>query len=279
VENQILCCDAMEGLRQIPDESVSLVFTSIPYNVRSKYGNNSQGKPIDDDRPWAQYLAWLKTIFLEWKRILRKGGRAVINCDSIRTRDSDDRGRYFKRPIVKDIDILMDEVGLLYFDDIAWVKKNVRNNKCQWGTHRSPQQPILRREAEYLLVFCKDQWELPCITGQESDMTSEEFATLTSNVWHVPAETRPYCPHPCAFSEPLAYGVIKLFSWPGRHAADGDWVVDCFSGTGTTCAMAARLGRKFTGIDASPNFCRAARERVGKELKTRKAEGQSVTAA
>ena len=57
LENEIICCDVIEGLRKLPDDSVTLVFTSIPYNVQSNYGLDRNGNKIEDNRPWGEYLS------------------------------------------------------------------------------------------------------------------------------------------------------------------------------------------------------------------------------
>jgi len=58
------------------------------------------------------------------------------------------------------------------------------------------------------------------------------------------------------FPEALAERVIKLFSYRG------DVVLDPFNGAGTTTAVASRLGRRFLGIDISPEYCATARSRL-----------------
>lgn len=62
--------------------------------------------------------------------------------------------------------------------------------------------------------------------------------------------------HPAMFPEELALRIIKLFSFAG------DVVLDPFNGAGTTTAVAQRLGRRFVGIDISPEYCAVARNRL-----------------
>ena len=260
VIDAVINADVIDGLRKIPDGKVSLIFTSIPYNNDLDYGRDLNGNLIIDNRPWAEYCQWLTDVFTEHKRVLRPGARCVINCDSISTRDEDEKGMYYKRPIIKDICNIMEKVGLLYRDEICWVKTNVGSKKSRWGSWLSASCPAIRREHEYLLVFSKDQWDLPNETGMDSDLTDKEFIELTNSVWELPAETHPYFPHPAAFPVSLAERVIKLFSFPG------DWVVDCFAGTFTTCVAAARLHRHYTGIDCNTNYCAKGKERIEEEL-------------
>ncbi len=62
--------------------------------------------------------------------------------------------------------------------------------------------------------------------------------------------------HPAMFPEELVMRVIKLFSYVG------DVVLDPFNGAGTTTAVAKKLGRRFLGIDISPEYCEIARQRL-----------------
>ena len=81
--NKIMHDDVIDGLKKIEDDSVSLVFTSPPYNVDIKYGNH------DDTMPYTDYLDWLKDIWSECYRALRPGGRLVINIDSMVNHEED----------------------------------------------------------------------------------------------------------------------------------------------------------------------------------------------
>ena len=62
--------------------------------------------------------------------------------------------------------------------------------------------------------------------------------------------------HPATFPEKLASDLIVSFSNPG------DIVFDCFSGAGTTCKMAKKLGRRYLGVDISQEYCDLARKRI-----------------
>jgi site-specific DNA-methyltransferase (cytosine-N4-specific) len=77
------------------------------------------------------------------------------------------------------------------------------------------------------------------------------------DVWSVP--TRPYKgPHFAAFPVDLPLRCIAAGCKPGGT------VLDPFAGSGTTGLAAIRLGRRFTGIDLSPDFARLAAERLAR---------------
>jgi DNA modification methylase len=62
--------------------------------------------------------------------------------------------------------------------------------------------------------------------------------------------------HSAAFPSALPEWFIKLFTEPG------DWVLDPFAGSGTTCEVAGKLRRNSVGIDILPEYCELARSRT-----------------
>ena len=75
--------------------------------------------------------------------------------------------------------------------------------------------------------------------------------------------------HPATMPDALGGDLIACFSEPG------DLVLDPLMGSGTTCVMAARLGRHYMGMDASARYVEIARRRLDAEVMD--AEGQPET--
>ncbi len=247
IKNSIIYADVLDGLKKIPDESLELAFSSPPYNIDLKGYENR-----DDNQPYHDYVNWLKSIFIECKRILVSGGRLVINIDSVRNRQDDEE---YMRPIYADLVNIGREVGLKFRTEICWYKQNWSGRATAFGSFMSPSNPAIRRNHEYLLVWSKDDWKLE--GDQEmADMTSEEFQKWTFSTWFISPETRNLNDHPAPFPEELAYRVIKLFSYRGNT------VLDFFMGTGTTGYVAKTLGRNYIGIDNSKSNVDFATNRI-----------------
>ena len=51
-----------------------------------------------------------------------------------------------------------------------------------------------------------------------------------------------------------------------RFSNENDIVLDCFSGSGTTAVACKNLGRKFIGIEISPEYCKIAEDRLRQEV-------------
>jgi len=258
VINSIIHDDVLEGIKQIPDNTVSLIFTSPPYNVGIKYGNH------EDTMKYSDYLEWLKSIWKECYRVLRPGGRLVINIDSMvnheETREAkkvDHTNRIYFRPIYADLVNMNEDIGYNFRCDIAWFKHQVVGRATAWGSYKSCSNPIVRRNHEYLLVWNKGPWQLkPTEKDSKSDLTKEEFESWTMSHWFIQPETRKLGGHDVPFPEKLAKRVIKLYSYPG------DVVLDVFSGTGTTSKVAHVLGRKYIGIDNHLESVEYSRRRI-----------------
>jgi len=132
-----------------------------------------------------------------------------------------------------------------------------RNGCCTWcgNSYKSPSNPIIRRNHEYILVWSKGNWKLE---GDKDliDITAEEFQQWTLSTWFVQPETRNMGGHPVPFPVKLVRRVLKLFSYKN------DVILDPFNGSGTTTYVANMLNRKYIGIDNSLEYCDFARNRI-----------------
>lgn len=245
--NSIICDDVLKGLSQIPDETVHLIVTSPPYNIELDGYENR-----DDNEPYKQYVEWLKKIIYECKRVLVKGGRLVINIDSVRNRQDDDE---YMRPIYADLVYIGREIGLKFRTEICWYKQNWSGRATAFGSYMSCSNPAIRRNHEYVLVWSKGEWKLEG-DSEFSDMTPEEFQNWTFSTWFITPETRNLNNHPAPFPEELIRRIIKLFSYRNNT------VLDPFMGTGTTAVVAKALNRNYIGIDNSPKQVAYAKERI-----------------
>lgn len=251
--NSLEVKDCLEYIKEIEDESVTLCFTSPPYNVKLDYSD------YNDDLKYKQYLNWLKDIFIETKRVLRDGGRLVINIDAITNIEDEDADKTeYVRNIYTDLSIIMRDIKMKFRGEHAWFKQNTPGKKTAWGSWKSCSNPIITRNHEYVLVWCKDNWKLPRVS-EDSDLTKEEFMEYVRSAWEVVPQTKKKADHPAAFPEELAKRVIKLHSYPG------DIVLDPFMGTGTTAVVAKRYKRNYLGCDISEKYIKFAKERINCE--------------
>lgn len=239
--DKIICGDSGIILKGIPDNSVDLIFTSPPYNFGLEYTNTG------DDLGWPSYFEKLFSIFTECIRVLKYGGRILVNV----------------QPLYSDyipshhlISNFFLQNKLIWKGEILWEKSNYNCKYTAWGSWKSPSSPYLKYTWEFIEIFCKGSLKKEG-KKEDADITGEEFKEWVYARWNISPERRmKEYGHPAMFPEKLAERVIKLFSFKG------DLVLDPFNGVGTTTLAAKKLGRRYLGMDISGEYCDRARERV-----------------
>jgi site-specific DNA-methyltransferase (adenine-specific) len=226
-----------EDMRELPDNSTALMVTSPPYNV---------GKDYDLDMTLEEYLAFLKRVLAETKRVLVPGGRIAFNVANL--------GRKPYIPLNAHIASIAEELGLLMRGEIIWVKAKGAGGSCAWGSWMSAGNPTLRDLHEYVLIFSKERFDRP--KKGKSTISRDEFMSATTSVWNIPAESARRVGHPAPFPVALVERLIHLYTF------EGDTVLDPFMGSGTTAVAAVQTGRRFVGYEIDPDYLTLSMERV-----------------
>lgn len=234
--NRIYCHTA-EDMHHVPDGSVALAFTSPPYN---------SGKEYDADLELGNYFALMARVGAEVYRVLKPGGRYVINVANL--------GRKPYLPMHAFFYLVHVNLGFLPAGEIIWQKGDATSSSCAWGSWLSAKGPRIRDIHEYLLVLAKEEFSRP--DKGTSDITKDEFLASTLSIWKVQPESAKRVGHPAPFSVELASRVIRLYSY--RE----DVVLDPFMGSGTTCVAAKKLGRYYVGYEIIPEYCELAEKRL-----------------
>jgi len=244
--NKIISGDALEVMKELPNNSIHLIVTSPPYNVGMNY------KQSDDRKPYLEYLKFLEGVFRECYRVLIRGGRIAVNCPATVLQSASSKMAYLSL----DICLMLRKIGFLDREWVCWIKGprgEILGKSTSWGSWRSPSCPYTRDASEFIIVMDKETHKREDKKGM-NDIAAEEFLLYSSNCWYFPPETRKL--HPAPFPEELPLRLIKFYTWKD------DIVLDPFVGSGTTAVVAKKLGRRFIGIDISEEYCRMARERV-----------------
>ena len=239
--NQILCGDSEDLLKKLPENCIDLVFTSPPYN----FGLDYEGG--EDSENWSLYFEKLFRILNECVRVLKHGGRLIINV----------------QPLFSDyipshhiISGYMRDMGMIWKGEILWEKNNYNCKYTAWGSWKSPSSPYLKYTWEFIEIFCKGSLK---INGKSSDadITGDEFKKWVYAKWSIaPERNMKEFDHPAMFPEELARRILLLFSFQGNV------VLDPFTGVGTTCLAAKKNGRIYLGIDNSRQYCNTSLKRL-----------------
>ena len=240
-ENKIICADSSEFLKKLPDNCIDIIFTSPPYNFGLDYDSHN------DTARWNDYFDMLFAIFKECIRVLKYGGRFVVNVQPLYS-------DYI--PIHHIISNFFIQNKMIWKGEIIWEKNNYNCKYSSWGSWKSPASPYLKYTWEFVEVYCKGDLKKQG-DNENIDITAEEFKSWVVAKWSIaPERNMQEFGHPAMFPEQLAERVLKLFSYKN------DVVLDPFNGAGTTTVVAKKTGRRYLGIDISEEYCKTAQKRI-----------------
>lgn len=243
---QLLQGDCLDLMKQIPDGSVNLVVTSPPYNVGLEYAS------YKDDKPFEEYIGFLKEVFLLAYGVLAEDGRVVINIGD---------GKSGKMPTHSVVQMMMCDIGYVPMATIIWNKRTT-SNRAAWGSFMSPSCPSFPSCMEYVMLFSKTPKLLHKGTPT---IQKEDFIKWTSPLWEFMPETRIRdIGHPAAFPIELPRRCIELLTY--RE----DTVLDMFMGSGTTGVACVNTNRRFIGIEKDEKYFAIAKDRIEKAISTPK---------
>jgi modification methylase len=247
--NTILSGDCIALMDSLPAKSVDLVFADPPYNLQLGgellRPNNSKVDGVDEDwdrfSDFAAYDQFTRDWLRAARRILKDDGSLWVI------------GSYHN---IYRVGAILQDLGYWMLNDIVWRKSNPMPNFR--GTRFTNAHETLiwcakSAEARYTFNYdsmkalnddlqMRSDWTLPLCTGGER-LKSAGRKT-----------------HPTQKPESLLYRVIMASTKPG------DVVVDPFFGTGTTGAVAKKLGRNFIGLERDPDYIAAATDRISKVI-------------
>ena len=246
---QILSGDCVAAMRALPDASVDLVFADPPYNLQLGGDlNRPDGSLVDAVKDhWDRFAsfqtyddftrAWLT----EAKRVLKPDGALWVI------------GSYHN---IYRVGAILQDLGFWILNDIVWRKTNPMPNfkgtrftnaheTLIWASQGEKARYHFNYRAMKTLndeLQMRSDWVIPLCGGQER---------LKEDGHKV---------HPTQKPEALLYRVLLATT------ERGDVVLDPFFGTGTTGAVAKRLGREWIGCEREGNYRGAALARIAREL-------------
>jgi modification methylase len=248
--DEILMGDCIAEMARLPDKSVDMIFADPPYNLQLGGDlfrpEGSRVDAVDDEWDKFDSLAAYDNFTREWlaeaRRILKDNGTIWVI------------GSYHN---IFRVGSLLQDAEFWILNDVIWRKANPMPNFR--GTRFTNAHETLiwcakDEKARYTFNYramkalnddlqMRSDWVLPICSGQERVKDDEGIKA-----------------HPTQKPEALLYRILLACTKPG------DIVLDPFFGTGTTGAVARRLGRRWIGIEREPSYVKVARERIASTL-------------
>jgi modification methylase len=244
---RIIVGDCVAEMAKVTAGSVDLVFADPPYNLQLqgdlKRPDDSRVDAVDDDwdkfASFAAYDEFTRAWLIACRRVMKPTATLWVI------------GSYHN---IFRVGTILQDLGFWILNDVVWRKSNpMPNFRGRRFTNAHETMIWAARDASakgYTFNYealkagnediqVRSDWTLPLCTGEER-LKNDTGKKL----------------HPTQKPEALLARVILSASRPD------DLVLDPFSGTGTTGAVAKRLGRRFLGIERETAYAAAARERI-----------------
>ena len=249
---QLINDDALIALTKLEENSIDLTVTSPPYdNLRTYNGNNAQwGEPV-----WKSIIEELYTV--------TKVGGVVVWVVGDATIKGSETGTSFKQALWA-----MD-CGFNLHDTMIFAKNNpiplTHNRYEQYFEYcfvlsKGRPQIFNAIKCDVLTPNKKYKWkskEAGTSKRDRDEITFSNQEKIKGNIWSYSLNgNKDAGKHPAPFPEQLAHD--HILSWSN----EGDTVLDCFMGSGTTGKMAKQLGRNFIGIELDSTYFEIAKQRI-----------------
>jgi DNA modification methylase len=245
--DRILLGDSIEQMNRLPAESIDCIFADPPYNLQLtgelRRPNDTVVDAVDDDwdkfGSFAEYDAFSKAWLQAARRLLKPNGTIWVI------------GSYHN---IFRLGAQLQDLGFWMLNDIVWRKTNPMPNfrgKRFTNAHET-------------LIWCAKSQDAKGYTfnydamkalNEDLQMRSDWLIPICSGAERLRGEDGAKA-HPTQKPEALLHRVIIASTKPG------DVILDPFFGSGTTGAVAKRLGRRFIGIERDKTYAKAAERRI-----------------
>jgi site-specific DNA-methyltransferase (adenine-specific) len=256
-ESRILNQDCIVGMQALPEGVVDLAFADPPFNIGYKYD------VYEDQRAADEYLNWTRRWGAALVRTLKPAGTFWLAI-------GDDFAAELKL-------IFQRELGLTCRSWVIWYYTFGVNCKMKFSRSHTHLFHFVRDPRQF--TFNADRIRVPSARQLVyADSRADSSGRLPDDTWILrpqdladgfqPAEDTWYFPrvcgtfkeragwHGCQMPEQLLGRIIRSCS------NAGDVVLDPFAGSGTTLAVAKKLGRRFVGFELSRNYAAKVQSRL-----------------
>lgn len=250
---------AAEVMSALPDGSIDLIVTSPPYWTAVQYDGDSTGWDT-----YEEYLEDMQKVWDQCARVLRPNGKLCINAPvmPIPKEVIPQHTRHLKNIAFDTEARILADTDLLRYGLFVWQKQT---SKMMFGSYPQPGNILENNTIEFINVYVKPGKppKFDDATKAANKLSRAEWLDLGQQVWFMyPEDVKREEGHPAPFPEKLPARLMRLYTQGASETFPGEIVLDPFVGTGTTCVVAQRMGRRWIGIDISERYLDFARGRM-----------------
>jgi site-specific DNA-methyltransferase (adenine-specific) len=237
--DRIIIGDAAAVLNTLPAGCADLVVADPPFNFGLDYGDGSKADRLDP----ADYLAFTDRWLAAARRVLSPAGAFWVQITP----------RWAGH-----VQVRLEALGLTWRNSPVWCYK--------FGPHQRHKFAPCHQQLFYFtaepgsFTFNADEVRVPSDRQVKyRDRRANPAGRVPGDVWtfkRIAGTHRERRRHVCQTPEQLLERVVRACTNPG------DLVLDPFAGSGTTLAVAKRLGRRFLGIEKNPETAARAEKRL-----------------
>ncbi len=253
--DQVLTGDCLRLLSEMPKACVDLAFADPPFNIGYEYD------VYEDRRAKKDYVEWTAKWLRAVQRVLKPTGSFYVAIGD---------------EYAAETKVCLDELGLEMRNWIVWhytfgvhcTKKFTRSHAHIFYYVVDPKQFYFNadavrvpsaRQTTYADKRANPRGRLPDDTWILRPQAAPQHFAPDSDTWYVSRVCGTFkerTGHPCQMPEAVLERILRASSQPG------DLVLDPFAGSGTTLAVAKRLGRRYLGIELSEQYAEQVRRRL-----------------
>lgn len=238
--DRVICGDFFAVSKYLPEHAFSLVVADPPYNLRKDYAGE-----VFSPKKAEEYAAFSRRWLAQVKRLAAENASVYVCCD-------------WRTSVI--LGAVLPEFFTVR-SRITWQREKGRGAKKNWKNcmediwfctvsdeytfHLDAVKQVRRVKAPYRVNGENKDWESTAEGRVRRTCPSNFWDDITVPFWSMAENTA----HPTQKPEKLIAKLLLASSSPG------DSVLDPFGGAGTTAAVAKKLGRRFTLVEKSEQYC------------------------
>ena len=234
---KIICGDALDLLKSIPDDTVDLIVTDPPYNLGKDYGNNH------DLKGFSEYIEFTRQWLTEANRVLKPNG-TIYTFMGVR--------------FISYLYYILDRELALYFN--SWIVWHYTQGLGKTRGFSPRHDDILAFSKSQDFKFNLDDIRVPQKYYRERNNMR---GANPGDVWtfsHVHYSNPNRQSHPTQKPEGIIERIVLASSYKG------DLVLDPFAGSGTTLRVCQQLNRKAIGFELNPDYVEMTKSRLSESF-------------